>query len=657
MIRRTITWALACLLAVPAPRAEPAPAERFFARPAMLAAQLSPSGKHLAFIAAQGEARLGLFVLDLADGGVVQNLVQFDDADVQRVDWVGDETLLFSVVDLQSASGWSYREGPGLFSVARSGGKPRELVQRRSRRAVEQRAGRNQMALDVRHQLLDLPYDKGNEVLMGRWDASGLTPLWLNVRSGVTRAYGVAAPAGGEPIAWWFDSRGDARVTLLSDGAKNLLFWRAPGEEAWQLLDRRDALKPPFEIAHVDDKGGLFVRAPRGEAGERVLTRYDFAIRAPAAQALAAVPGFDFQGRFLQTADGPLGLRFDAERQRTVWISESLQTLQAQADERFPDRTNQLECRRCVQADEVVLLFSFSDRDPGQYWLIEQGGQRWRALARVQPGIDPAAMGRLSLHRVPARDGRSLPVWLTQPAKGDGPRPAVVLVHGGPWVRGVSWRWSAMAQFLASRGYLVIQPEFRGSLGYGDGHWQAGFKQWGLAMQNDVADALQWAQQQGLASEQACIAGGSYGGYSTLIGLIQHPEQYRCGIAWAAVADLRLFLEGSLWVGDDISPQARSQGLPRLVGSIKTDAAQLEATSPVLQAARIKAPLLLIHGSDDLRVPLAHAERMRDALQAAGRPPEWVVYRDEGHGWRLPRNQADFAQRMERFLAEHLGQR
>ena len=330
-----------------------------------------------------------------------------------------------------------------------------------------------------------------------------------------------------------------------------------------------------------------------------------------------------------------------------------MQALQAQADARFQDRVNQLDCRRCGQVDERVLLFSYSDRDPGQYWLIENGGKRWRALARVQPGIDPAAMARMSLHRVAARDGRSLPVWLTQP-QGPGPHPAVVLVHGGPWVRGGHWRWRGEAQFLASRGYVVIEPEFRGSAGYGDAHWRAGLQQWGLAMQNDVADALLWAQQQGLASSEACIAGGSYGGYSTLMGLIRHPELYRCGIAWAAVADLRLFLQGSFWVDDDIAPLARSHGLKRLVGDVETHAAQLDATSPVLQAQRIKAPLLLVHGDADRRVPLAHAERLREAMQAAGREPEWVVYKGEGHGWRLQRNALDFAQRMERFLGQHL---
>ena len=133
-------------------------------------------------------------------------------------------------------------------------------------------------------------------------------------------------------------------------------------------------------------------------------------------------------------------------------------------------------------------------------------------------------MATLELQRIKARDGLDLPVWITRRPDAKGPLPAVVLVHGGPWLRGGEWRWDAEAQFLASRGYVVIEPEFRGSAGYGSAHLEAGFKQWGQAMQDDVADALRWAQKEGLASDKACIAGASYGGYSTLMGLIKDPS-------------------------------------------------------------------------------------------------------------------------------------
>jgi dipeptidyl aminopeptidase/acylaminoacyl peptidase len=230
----------------------------------------------------------------------------------------------------------------------------------------------------------------------------------------------------------------------------------------------------------------------------------------------------------------------------------------------------------------------------------------------------------------------------------------VVLVHGGPWARGGHWRWSATEQFLASRGYVVISPEFRGSSGYGRAHLEAGFKQWGRAMQDDVADALLWAQSQGIADKRACIAGASYGGYSTLMGLVRHPELYRCGIAWVAVTDPFLLLEGSFWVRDDINDAGRRYSLPQMVGDAKADFEMLTAVSPLAQAERIRAPLFLAFGDSDLRVPLAHGKRLRDAMRKAGAEPEWITYPNEAHSWRLPETHIDFANRMEKFLAQHL---
>jgi dipeptidyl aminopeptidase/acylaminoacyl peptidase len=234
------------------------------------------------------------------------------------------------------------------------------------------------------------------------------------------------------------------------------------------------------------------------------------------------------------------------------------------------------------------------------------------------------------------------------------PAPTVVMVHGGPWVRDGFWEWDAMNQFLASRGYLVVSPEFRGSTGYGDAHYRAGWKQWGQSMQNDVADALLWAQKQGLASSNACIAGASYGGYSTLMGLIRHPDLYKCGVAWAAVTDPMLYLNGGWGVVDDIDNVSRRYTMPELVGDVDKDAAMLAANSPVVHAKEIKAPLMLAFGESDQRVPLAHGERLRAALIDAGRPPVWITYPNEAHGWRKFSDRVDFARRMEAFLAQYL---
>jgi dipeptidyl aminopeptidase/acylaminoacyl peptidase len=279
-----------------------------------------------------------------------------------------------------------------------------------------------------------------------------------------------------------------------------------------------------------------------------------------------------------------------------------------------------------------------------------------RKLSRVGsslPSIEPRQMSRTEFLRYPARDGLQIPAYLTLP-KGL-PKtglPLVVLVHGGPFVRGSQWRWDSEVQFLASRGYAVLQPEFRGTTGYGSELFSAGHKQWGQAMQDDLADGARWAIAQGMVDpKRICIAGASYGGYAALMGLKKNPELFRCGVSWVGVTDIGL-LFSSAW--SDISGEAKKYSMTQLIGDPVADAAMFKANSPLEQAAHIKQPMLLAYGGWDTRVPVVHGERFRDAVQAHNRDVEWVVYPKEGHGWSTVETRLDFWGRVERFLARQL---
>ncbi|MEJ6004743.1 prolyl oligopeptidase family serine peptidase [Paucibacter sp. AS339] len=641
------------------------PAERFFQYPSILEAKLSPSGKKLALTTSKGGTRIGLVVLDLADGYKAMRTGGFTDADIIEFDWVGDDRLVFSVLDLAAGGGEDRRLAPGLFSAKPDGSELRFLVQRHGKSFVSN-GGSFDRTLEWNHRLMKVPMPQAgvlpDEVVIGRMEfgsksLESITPLWLNVRTGRTRSMEIrGAPA--HAVDWLFDSKGEPRVAMTHHDGLAGAHWRGPGETAWRQLNKGDVLKMPFMPKSVDDAGNLFVTFSDGPQGYGVLSRFDFDKMQPQKPALVSAPGFDFNGGLLLDRAGTraLGVRIDTDGEQTVWFDEGMKRTQAMLDERLPGRINQLSCRRCGAEDMVVLVRSYADTDPGHFFLYEAASKRLQPISSVMEGIDPRQMAQVDLQRIKARDGRDLPVWLTQPRglKAGQPVPAVVLVHGGPWVRIGHWKWQPMEQFLASRGYLVISPEFRGSTGYGDEHYKAGWKQWGQSMQDDVADALLWAQKEGLASSQACIAGASYGGYSTLMGLIKHPELYRCGVAWVAVTDPFLLLKGSWWVEDDLSDSGRSHMLPQMVGDVEKDAAMLTANSPLAQAKQIKAPLLLAFGESDLRVPIAHGERLRAALRDAGRPPEWVSYANEAHGWRMQSTQVDFAKRVEKFLGQHL---
>lgn len=652
---------LAALTAVAPARAAAPPAELFFKDPDITEAVLSPSGARLAYTTTKGSPRMSLVVLDLAPGGRALRVAQFSEADVTDVHWVNDERLVFGLSDVSKGSGRP-AGAPGLFTVKADGSKPRQLVRRLWKTTP---SAHDDRMLDWNHRLVAVPPSRdgkvNEEVLLVQYseaDDDVETPVWLNTATNITRSVDYKEPP--HTVGWLADSLGEPRIAFTRFKDRQAAYWQLPGTQTWTQLYEDELLTEPFHIEAVDNAGTLFVSRTRGDRGTRELARYDFASGRPEAKSLVAVPGFDFRGHLVTDDAGrTLGVRLLADGETTIWFDARMKTFQEQADEVFPGRVNRIDCRRCGTPDMVALVHSFSDREPGQLYLFQAKPvgteQNWRLIKSVRSEVRAEEMATLELHRIKARDGLELPVWVTRPPRGQDPLAAVVLVHGGPWVRGGEWHWDADAQFLASRGYVVIEPEFRGSAGYGSAHLEAGFRQWGQAMQDDVADALRWAQKQGIASDRACIAGASYGGYSALMGLIKDPELYRCGVAWLAVTDLELLVSGSRWVDDDMNSDFRQYEMPERIGDAVQDAAMLAANSPVKQAARIKAPLLLAFGEQDLRVPLAHGKRLREALRAAGNDPVWVTYPGEAHGFGNVKNRIDFAQRMEAFLAAHLG--
>jgi dipeptidyl aminopeptidase/acylaminoacyl peptidase len=656
--------AASSVLAQPAPAATSTagliPAEAFYGDPDVHDARVSPSGRWLLITAGSPKARVGLVVFDLEKWAVHKVVAGFSDADITDPYWVNDDTLVFSIED-KTRGGSEQRFWPGLYAVGRDGGPVRQLVKTNGDFFTE-RTGPGREPLAVQHELLHVP-GGGEDVIVGEYmyDGQGAythtNAKRLNVTTGraTTLAEGVPDRVSG----WMFDANAQARLVVSRPRGKVAYHWRDTVGGPWRLLGEFDVFKPAYTPVSIDSSGQLFVTVDSGADGVAQLHRFNFSTGQPDKEPVVSTPGFDFLGRIVSETSGSpaLGVRVTTDAETTAWFDPRMAALQQEADKRWPGTINRLDCRRCGQADMTVVMRSFSDRDPGQIWVHQAASNGWRKVGNVRSAIEPRRMATSDFTRIKARDGLEFPVWLTLPAgAATGPKkplPAVVLVHGGPWVRGNTWRWNADAQFLASRGYAVIEPEYRGSTGYGDKLYRAGWRQWGQAMQDDVADALAWAVAQGhVDKNRVCIAGASYGGYATLMGLAKHPELYRCGAAWVAVSDPRLMFK---WrYGTDLNDEAREVGYPTVIGDPVKDAAMLDSVSPVLLAKQIKAPVMLTMGGGDRRVLLVHGTRMRDALKDAGNPPEWHVYPDEGHGWYLRDNRLDFAQRLETFLAKHL---
>jgi dipeptidyl aminopeptidase/acylaminoacyl peptidase len=301
--------------------------------------------------------------------------------------------------------------------------------------------------------------------------------------------------------------------------------------------------------------------------------------------------------------------------------------------------------------DGGELLFSVSsDRDPGTYYLIDTHHYKVRKLFSVAPWIDPAQMAeRIPMH-FQASDGVELEAILTVPQGVPMDNlPMVLLPHGGPHGVSDSWFFDEDAQFLASRGYLVLQVNYRGSGGRGHAFEAAGYLKWGTRIQQDLIDGVKWAEASHYADpKRVCVYGASFGGYSAMMSTIRAPGLFKCAVGYAGIYDLAMMNKKG-----DI--QARKEGRSYLRTVIGKDDAALDANSPDKLAAQIGVPVLLVHGKDDQRAPFAQAEAMRDALEAAHKPFEWLVKPGEGHGFYSEKNNVDFLNRLQAFLTKYIG--
>jgi dipeptidyl aminopeptidase/acylaminoacyl peptidase len=246
-----------------------------------------------------------------------------------------------------------------------------------------------------------------------------------------------------------------------------------------------------------------------------------------------------------------------------------------------------------------------------------------------------------------------LPAYLTLPP-GIEPKnlPAVLLVHGGPWARD-AWGFDGTAQFLANRGYAVLQVNFRGSTGYGREFWEKSFKQWGKAMQDDLTDSAKWLVDRGIADpKRIAIYGGSYGGYAALAGMAFTPDVYAAGISFVGPSNLFTLLAS---VPPYWEPYRQMQY--EMIGNPETEKDLLTAASPLFSAEKISAPLLIAQGANDPRVKKAESDQIVEALKKRGIDVPYIVKDNEGHGFANEENRLYFYRAVERFLAKHLGGR
>lgn len=475
----------------------------------------------------------------------------------------------------------------------------------------------------------------------------------LNLRTGVEEKVPVDLPDDVVDLVFDHHGRLRAAVTVethwFKDGARRAVWYRHDEKSPWTKLEDGNVLSATWApVEAMDDEDALIVRSRQGR-DYWAMFRYDPVARRMG-ELMVSHPSQDILS-VSEDSDAVIErVVTGGLKSTTTWFDPAWDAVQKAIDQALPDAVNTLSGPR----DKAVLILSRSDRQPGRWLVLDRASKKLKTLSNVFLDFDVAHARPMEPLTYDAPDGMKIPAYLTLPEGPPRAWPLVVYVHGGPIARD-HWGFDREVQTLAQAGYAVLQPQFRGSEGFGKRFEDAGLRQWGLAMQDDVTAGVQAMVARGVADpRRVCIYGASYGGYAALWGLVKTPELYKCGISFAGVSDIgELFTDWSDTNASKVGPEA----LRMHVGDVATMKPQFDTVSPEKHADLIRVPVLLGHGEDDARVKPGHTRRMASALKAANKEVEVRWYAGEGHGLAYVANVKDFDLAVLDFLDRHIGPR
>ncbi|MCW5957769.1 MAG: S9 family peptidase [Pyrinomonadaceae bacterium] len=362
----------------------------------------------------------------------------------------------------------------------------------------------------------------------------------------------------------------------------------------------------------------------------------------------------DFGGiSFSEVTKEPIATTYTDDRVRIIWKDKKFEKDYNYIKKSLGDRD--INFQSSTRDESKFIVVTSSDVDPGTVWLFDRKSRNLSTLYQVREKLDRKSLSPMKAVRYKSSDGMEIPAYLTIPKGSDGKDlPTVLFIHGGPWGRDV-WGYHPYAQFLANRGYAVLQPNFRASTGYGKKFLNAGNNEWGQKMQDDITWGKKYLVEQGISDpKRVAIMGGSYGGYATLAGVTFTPDEYAAAVAIVAPSNLKTLLESvpPYW-------EAIRETFYKRMGDPRTPAGleQMKRQSPLTYADRIKTPLLVVQGANDPRVNKRESDQIVVALRDRNYPVEYLVAPDEGHGFARPVNNMAMIAASERFLAKHIGGR
>jgi dipeptidyl aminopeptidase/acylaminoacyl peptidase len=631
------------------------PLEQFTKFDSLGEARISPDGAYLA-IATGKDGRSIIEFIRLSDGKVTGGARCPDEYELSNFEWVSPRRMVYSLAEY--APGRATPMSTGLmFAIDSDGSGQRPIYgYRAGRTQTGTRLGGRDASYASATIISTLDHDD-NHILIAEYPWRQVAGYFYADPNTKPIVYSLDVYSGEKkkidyvPLAQpsiLLDGNDKLRFALGSDdrGRQSVIWRRDPGGE-WQVFTL-----PGFIEGTVvprlfgADNETAFVTGVR--AGEHSIGLYRLDLKSGAALRISRPDDddvtnlvYDFSGRSIVGSftyeDKPAYEWFDPS-DKSAKVYRSL--LKA-----FPDQS--VRIATATLDGKLAVAFVQSDVNPGDYYLFDTEKMTAKYLLSSRMWVDPKTMLTKEGVDFTARDGLKIHAYVTRPL-GNGPFPMIVLPHGGPHQVRDYWGYDPEAQLFASRGYAVLQVNFRGSGGYGADFEHAGYRQWGAAMQDDITDATRWAIAEKIADpERICIYGTSYGAYAALMGIEREPTLYKCAVGYAGVYDLEL-----MYTTADVPTSVSGRAyLERVIG---TDPADLHLRSPVYNAQAIQVPVLLIHGTDDWRADFDQAKRMKAALEKNGKKFEFLALRGEGHGAYSEETRLQVYQRIVDFIDRNL---
>lgn len=626
--------------------------EDFVKHPRFEGGQLSPSGKYLA-LARRNSSVQGILVVDLETMAIESGTHFGKNEDVWDFFWANDERLLIEPA-LRAPAIMSYKAPTGeLVGMNADGSNLRRLS---GFRVPQTRTGTllyNRNAINSQGEVFDLYTQDKDHVLVQAAGGSGSTgytkAFLLNINNGKTKVVGRSKIRYGSFVA---DTSGLPTINIgANDDNETEVYFRANNAASFQLKSRNQfGSGTILPISSIEKSAGYYVL--ENKSGDTLgLSRW-FPNEPDIFETVFRHANVDIDSVVTDSKGKKIvAIKYHDPLPNYFYPDENLAIVAAhkRMREQFPGRDVVIESLT-DNLDKAVINVT-GDIYPDQYYLLNANTEELERIFVSQPQLENQKLAKMQPVSFPSRDGLTLNGFLTVPAEPakQSNLPLVVLVHGGPYGLRDQWGYDFEVQLLASRGYAVLQVNFRGSPGYGLQYQAAGIGEWGNKMQNDITDATQWAIDQGISDEnRICIYGSSYGGYAALMGTVREPQLYQCAIGYAGVYDLAgLFENGAI--------QNTSQGESYLNQVLGQNKEVLEQRSPRFNADKITASIMIAHGRKDTIAPYAQAKSMRRALINAGNEPQFFIEAKEGHGFFGQRSRMRYYTELLAFLEKNIG--